>query len=217
MMVTAPTPTAPKTPTPAQTVPPAPSSTPAPTGTPAPGGTPAPQTPDAAAKAEAINKVFQIPAAQALTQAGVQLKQVSELSIGGGTPDGAKSATSAVTLLTETSKLIQHADVKLVQQLQQAAADLHMKLMGSATDLAVLGGQLITADPKVAIKVGDVAKDRLASTMTTVNAALALLSAVPGAGSVPASAPNAPSPTPAPVPGSPTSTPKTPATKAESK
>jgi hypothetical protein len=245
MMVSTPAPTIPKMPTPSAPATPPAGGKPAPTAPTVPGAPTAPTggaTPPAgtpadaaAAKAALLDKLMKTTAADAIAQVSGHLEQLGKMTIGGGTPEGIKAAKDASALLTDASMLLQHADVKVMEQLHDKAAELHMKLMGSATGLAFLGGQLAVAgQSKEPIKVGEVAAERIKDTVMTMQAALTALGATAGpagtppagAGGTPASsgttpAPStaptpsgtapAPAPTPAPAPApAPASTPTTP-------
>jgi hypothetical protein len=193
-------------PIPGQTHAPAPApapTTPKPSAPGAPANPSGPQTPaDAAAqKAAMLDKLMKTTAVEAITQVGGNLKALSQLTVGGGTPEGQKAAQTATALLTDSSMMLQQADLKAVLQLHDAAAELHARLMGSATSLAFLAGQLaIAGQSKQPIKVADVAKDNIAQAVATMQATLTALT--PPKDGAPASAPG-PTTTPAPAPAAP--------------
>lgn len=140
----------------------------------------------------AAEKLLNTGALEAFTQVGDHLTQLAKMKVGGGTPEGTESAKAATALLTDASVLLQQADSKLLEQLHAAADQVHLRLMASSTDLAVLGGQLAVAgSTKHVVNVGEVAQERFGATAATMQAAIELLAPVvsKGGGDAPAPAP----------------------------
>ncbi len=174
---------------------------------PAPSGGAAPA--DAAAAAAAaqqavVEKLQSTSAADAIAQVDDHLTKLSTLTVGGGTPEGLKGVKDATALLTDSSMLLQHAHVKAMEQLRDMATELQMRVMGSVSGLAFMGGQVsIAGQSKTPVKLADITAGPITEAkaiMADVVAAITPKAPADAADAAPAADTPAPAPAPAATP-----------------
>ena len=119
----------------------------------------------AAAKQSVIEKLQSTTAAAAIAQVDEHLGKLATMSVGGGTPEGAESAKVASALLTDSSLLLQHANVKALETLRDLATELQMRVMNSVSGLAYIGGQVaIAGQSKTPVNLADITAGPISET-----------------------------------------------------
>lgn len=187
------TPTAPATPAATPTAPATPAAAladnaPVPAGA-ASGPDDAPPIPT---REQAIRETMSMSAQDAAAAVASNFEALGKLTVGGGTKEGVEHAKLASMLLSNSSSMLQLAHLKASEHLRSLADELDMQMMGAATNLAFVGGQVALAGgAKQPIKVAELAAQPMAMTTAALTDVLAAITPTSAPASPPASAPDA--------------------------